>query len=155
MKMNPDREKELKKRGYDFIFYEENLKNSTLHMASYDEAWNQTSVWKITHEGNTWDFEFDRQGKQIAASISPLNLIDQRYMFRKIFLIDLESGLCCEPGLRICHQPDTTRLQGTYLLGELEGQRSPALPCRRGSLPHIKCGSGVGRTKRGDPECRR
>lgn len=61
-------------------------------MASYDEAWNQTSVWKITHEGNTWDFEFDRQGKQIAASISPLNLIDQRYMFRKIFLIDLESG---------------------------------------------------------------
>jgi dipeptidyl aminopeptidase/acylaminoacyl peptidase len=90
--MTTNREEELKKRGYDFIFYEENLKNSTLHMASYDEAWSQISVWKLTHEGNTWDFEFDRQGKRIAASISPLNLIDQRYMFRKIFLIDLESG---------------------------------------------------------------
>jgi len=90
--MTSTREKELKERGYDFIFYEENLKNNTLYLASYDEAWNQTSVWQITHEGNTWDFEFDRQGKQIAASISPLNLIDQRYMFRKIFLIDLESG---------------------------------------------------------------
>jgi len=87
-----DREKELKKRGYDFIFYEENLKNSTLHLASYDEEWTQTSVWQITHEGNTWDFEFDRQGERIAASISPLNLIDQHYMFRKIFLIDLQSG---------------------------------------------------------------
>lgn len=86
------REKELKKRGYGFIYYEENLKNSKLHLASYDEDWNQISVWQLTHEGNTWDFEFDRQGAQIAASISPKNLIDHRYMFRKIHLIDLKSG---------------------------------------------------------------
>ena len=32
---------------------EENLKNSTLHMAWFDEEWNQASVWEITHEGNT------------------------------------------------------------------------------------------------------
>lgn len=87
-----DREKELKERGYDFIYYEENLKNNYLYLASYDEDWKQTSVWKLSHEGNTWDFEFDRQGLQIAASISPKNLIDHRYMFRKIYLIDLESG---------------------------------------------------------------
>ncbi|MEA3461184.1 MAG: S9 family peptidase [Bacteroidota bacterium] len=87
-----EREKELKNRGYNFIFYEENLKNSTLHMAWFDEDWNQTSVWEMTHEGNTWDFEFNRQGTRIAASISPKNLIDQRYMFRKIFLINLSSG---------------------------------------------------------------
>lgn len=87
-----DREKELKKRGYSFIYYEENLKNSTLHMAWYDNEWNQTGVWKITQEGNTWDFEFDRQGDRIAASISPRNLIDQRYMFRKIYLINLKTG---------------------------------------------------------------
>lgn len=87
-----EREKELKKRGYDFIFYEENLKNNTLYLAWFDEEWNQTGVWQLTHQGNTWDFEFDSQGRQIAASISPLNLIDHRYMFRKIYLIDLESG---------------------------------------------------------------
>jgi dipeptidyl aminopeptidase/acylaminoacyl peptidase len=87
-----DREKELKRRGYNFIFYEENLKNNRLYMAWYDNDWNQTSVWEITHEGNAWDFEFDRQGARIAASISPRNLIDQRYMFRKIYLIDLQTG---------------------------------------------------------------
>jgi dipeptidyl aminopeptidase/acylaminoacyl peptidase len=87
-----DRERELTERGYDFIFYEENLKNNRLRMAWYDKEWNQTSVWELTHEGNTWDFEFDRQGSRIAASVSPKNLIDDRYMFRKIFLIDLASG---------------------------------------------------------------
>jgi len=90
--LTTDKEKELKRRGYDFIYYEENLKNNTLHMSWYDEEWMQTSVWKLTHEGNTWDFEFDRQGKQIAASISPQNLVDQSYMFRKIYLIDINSG---------------------------------------------------------------
>ena len=90
--MTTDREKELSERGYDFIFYEENLKNNRLRMAWYDNEWNQTSVWELTHEGNTWDFEFDRQGSRIAASVSLKNLIDDRYMFRKIYLIDLASG---------------------------------------------------------------
>jgi dipeptidyl aminopeptidase/acylaminoacyl peptidase len=89
----PDREKELKKRGYDFIFYEENLKNSTLRMAWYDDSWNQIGQWELTHEGHVWDFEFDRQGTRIAASMSPDNLIDQRYMFRRIYLIDLHTGI--------------------------------------------------------------
>lgn len=90
--MTTDRERELTERGYDFIYYEENLKNNRLRMAWYDEEWNQTSVWELTHEGNTWDFEFDSQGSWIAASVSPKNLIDDRYMFRKIFLIDLANG---------------------------------------------------------------
>jgi hypothetical protein len=30
------RESELKLRGYDFIYYEENLKNNNLHMARLD-----------------------------------------------------------------------------------------------------------------------
>ena len=86
------KEKELKKRGYDFIYYEENLKNSHLHVARYDENWKQVWEWQLTEEGQTWDFEFNAQGTQIAASISPKNLIDHRYMFRKIYLIDLASG---------------------------------------------------------------
>jgi len=86
------KEKELKKRGYDFIYYEENLKNNHLHVAWYDENWKQAWEWQLTEEGHTWDFEFNAQGTQIAASISPKNLIDQRYMFRKIYMIDLKSG---------------------------------------------------------------
>ena len=86
------KEKELKKRGYDFIYYEENLKSSYLHVAWYDENWKQAWEWQLTEEGQTWDFEFNAQGTRIAASISPKNLIDHRYMFRKIYLIDLKSG---------------------------------------------------------------
>jgi dipeptidyl aminopeptidase/acylaminoacyl peptidase len=90
--LTSEREKELKKRGYDFIYYEENLKNYMLHLASYDEEWKQISERQLTFEGNTWDFEFNHQGSHIAASISPKNLIDHRYAFRKIYLIDLKTG---------------------------------------------------------------
>ena len=41
---------------------------------------------------NVWDFEFNTQGTHIAASISPKNLIDQQYMFRRIHLINITSG---------------------------------------------------------------
>lgn len=87
-----EKEKELMKRGYGFIYYEENLKNSHLHVARYNDNWEQAWVWQLTEEGHTWDFEFNKQGNMVAASISPKNLIDHRYMFRKIYLIDLASG---------------------------------------------------------------
>jgi dipeptidyl aminopeptidase/acylaminoacyl peptidase len=86
------REKELKKRGYNFIYYEENLKNNKLYLTSFDDEWNQISAWQLTHEKQAWDFEFNHQGTQIAVTLSPKNLIDQRYMFRRIYLIDLASG---------------------------------------------------------------
>ena len=87
-----NQEKELKERGYDFIFYEENLKNSKLLVSWYDQDWNQTSEWQLTGGVQTWDFEFNSSGTQIAVTSSPKNLIDQRYMFRKIYLIDLATG---------------------------------------------------------------
>jgi dipeptidyl aminopeptidase/acylaminoacyl peptidase len=86
------REEALKKRGYDFIYYEENLKNNYLHMAWFDEQWKQISTWQLTDGANAWDFEFNAQGTQLAVTLSPKNLIDQRYMFRRIYLIDLETG---------------------------------------------------------------
>ncbi len=86
------REKELKERGYDFIYYEENLKDVNLFLARFDKKWNRTEVKQLTEGVTTWDFEFNSDGSGIAASISPRNLIDQRYMFRKIYLIDPRSG---------------------------------------------------------------
>jgi len=87
-----EKEKELKERGYGFIFYEENLKNSELFLVDYDENWEQVSKKQLTEGVQTWDFTFSNQGTQIAASISPKNLIDQKYMFRRIFLIDPATG---------------------------------------------------------------
>ncbi|TFH28337.1 MAG: S9 family peptidase [Bacteroidia bacterium] len=86
------RENELKKRGYDFIYYEENLLNNHLHMAWFDDQWKQISTWQLTDGANAWDFEFNHQGTQLAVTLSPQNLIDHSYMFRRIYLIDLETG---------------------------------------------------------------
>ena len=87
-----DKEKELKDRGYGFIFYEENLKNKNLFLASLDQDGMHSGTRQLTEGMNVWDFEFNRQGTHIAASISPKNLIDQQYMFRRIHLIDISSG---------------------------------------------------------------
>ncbi len=87
-----DKEKELKDRGYGFIYYEENLKNKNLFIASLDQKGEYTGTRQITEGMNVWDFEFNTQGTHIAASISPKNMIDQQYMFRRIYLIDITSG---------------------------------------------------------------
>lgn len=87
-----EKEKELKERGYGFIFYEENLKNHELFLAEFNSNWEQTGVKKLTEGVQTWDFEFDSKGSKIAATITPANLIDQKYMLRRIYLVDLETG---------------------------------------------------------------
>jgi dipeptidyl aminopeptidase/acylaminoacyl peptidase len=83
-----EREKELKERGYDFIYYEENLKKNHLTLMWFDDRWKELEKKVLEMEGHPWDFEFSPTGNLIAASVSPENLIDQRYMFRKIHLID-------------------------------------------------------------------
>ncbi len=87
-----EKEKELKERGYGFIFYEENLKNHDLSLAEFDNNWEPTGVKKLTEGVQVWDFEFNSRGSMIAATISPANLIDQKYMLRRIYLVDPETG---------------------------------------------------------------
>jgi dipeptidyl aminopeptidase/acylaminoacyl peptidase len=87
-----EKEKELKARGYGFIYYEENLKNNNLFLASLDKNGMYAGTRQLTEGMNVWDFEFSPQGNHIAASISPKNLIDQQYMFRRIYLINIGSG---------------------------------------------------------------
>ena len=87
-----DKEKELKKRGYEFIFYEENLKNDNLFIVDVDTEFKQTNIKQLTSDFNVWDFTFDKQGNQIAFSASEQKLIDQKYMFRKIHIYDLKKN---------------------------------------------------------------
>lgn len=83
-----EKEKELEKKGYEFIFFEENLKDRNLYLL--DLTLNEKAQ-QLTSGVSVWDFQFNHCGSHIAAAISPENLVDHSYMFKKIHLIDIKS----------------------------------------------------------------
>ena len=83
------REEQLKEKGYDFVFYEENLKHRNLYIVNVDDPSYKAD--QLSSDMTIWDFVFSLDGMQVAASVSPLPLIDHRYMFRKIYLMDLKT----------------------------------------------------------------
>ena len=82
------KEKALKEKGYAFIYYEENLKHRNLYLKCLKCDCDEE---QLTKDITVWGFKFSPDGKTIAADISPKNLIDHKYMFRKIYLLDIES----------------------------------------------------------------
>ena len=86
------KELELKKRGYDFIYYEENLKNNQLFVIRFDSNMQSESTQQLLQDTHMWDFEFSPDGKWLAFSSSEKNLIDYRYMFRKLKIMDMTTG---------------------------------------------------------------
>ncbi|MFW6224236.1 MAG: S9 family peptidase, partial [Bacteroidota bacterium] len=88
-----EKDMELEKRGYDFTFFEENLRNTNLYYVHMNGEDGTQKLKQLTTEMNVWDLNFDYQGDQIAFSASEKNLIDHRYMFRKIYVVDLNTGM--------------------------------------------------------------
>lgn len=86
------KEKELEEKGYGFIFYEENLKHRNLYLMDLDKKDNKNKVKPLTTGKTVWSFVFSPDGGTIAAGVSPRNLVDHRYMFQKIYLLDLKTG---------------------------------------------------------------
>lgn len=82
------REKELDKKGYGFIFFEENLKDRNLYVTKVGKDGRPGDAEKITEGCSVWSIEWSPDGKSIAAGITPKNLIDQEYMFQKIWIVD-------------------------------------------------------------------
>jgi dipeptidyl aminopeptidase/acylaminoacyl peptidase len=124
------REKELKKKGYGFVFYEENLKHRNLYINDLTKENKRDGTRQLTDGMTVWTFEFSPDGKKIAATISPQNLIDHRYMFRKIHILELESGdlkqLTDTPGKlgNMCFNPDGKYLAYTGALERKDHQVS-------------------------------
>jgi dipeptidyl aminopeptidase/acylaminoacyl peptidase len=86
------REIELKKRGYNFIFYEENLKNNRLFTVRFDANLSVVLSQQLLQDTHVWDFGFSPDGRWLAFSTSEKNLIDHQYMFRKLKILDLATG---------------------------------------------------------------
>jgi dipeptidyl aminopeptidase/acylaminoacyl peptidase len=86
-----DREEELEDKGYDFVYYEENLRHRNIYMQTVNLSGEGDDAEQLTEGMTFWDFEFSPDGNTIATSATSKNLIDHRYMFRKVHLLDLES----------------------------------------------------------------
>ena len=84
------KEEILKEKGYEFIYYEENLKHRNLYIDCAEVQCKSKPI-QLTHDVTVWGFQFSPDGKTIAADITKKNLIDHRYMFRKIYLLDVAS----------------------------------------------------------------
>ncbi|MBN2365763.1 MAG: S9 family peptidase [Calditrichaeota bacterium] len=86
-----EKEKFLKEKGYDFIFYEEDWKHRNLYLLNTEDMNPAQTADQLTDNVTVWEFRFSPDGSSIAASISEKNLIDYRYMFQKVFLLDIKS----------------------------------------------------------------
>ncbi|MFV0555182.1 MAG: S9 family peptidase [Mangrovibacterium sp.] len=87
-----ERQKELDKRGYDFIFYEENIINDKLFIQTLNENKQPTKLLQVNTDGNVWDFNWDKKGEQLAFTKSENKLIDEKYMFRKLHVYNLNEA---------------------------------------------------------------
>jgi dipeptidyl aminopeptidase/acylaminoacyl peptidase len=85
-----EKEKKLVEKGYEFIYFEENLKHKNIYMIDLDKKVKHNPE-QLTRDKTAWNFEFSPDGNTIAAAISPENLTDHRYMFQKIYLLDIKS----------------------------------------------------------------
>jgi dipeptidyl aminopeptidase/acylaminoacyl peptidase len=83
------RDKELDKKGYGFTFFEENLKDRNLYLVDVNFNGTPKEATQLTQGVSVWSMEWSHNGNSIAAAISPLNLVDQSYMFQKIHIIDV------------------------------------------------------------------
>jgi dipeptidyl aminopeptidase/acylaminoacyl peptidase len=129
-----EREEALKEKGYEFTYFEENLKHRNLYRLVLDIEPSKGE--QVTSGITLWDFEFNKDGSMIAFSASPKNLIDHRYAFRKIYLLrqgeDQWIQLTDNPGKlgNYAFSPDNTRLAYTGALTQNDHAVSQAYVIR-------------------------
>jgi dipeptidyl aminopeptidase/acylaminoacyl peptidase len=83
------RQKKLEDKGYGFVFYEENLRHRNLYMVDVEAE--DAEAEQLTKDITVWDLEFNHDGGVVAVSASTKNLIDYRYMFKKIHILDMQT----------------------------------------------------------------
>jgi dipeptidyl aminopeptidase/acylaminoacyl peptidase len=109
------KEKMLQEKGYGFIFYEENWKHRNLYIQNLED----NKVKQLTKDKTVWSFTINGDGGLIAFAASKRNLVDERYMFQKVYLLHLDSDkitqLTDNPGKlgNYSFSPDSSRMAYT------------------------------------------
>jgi len=83
--------KKLRDKGFNAEPYEEDLKNTHIWIAS--SAWDAKDKPRLIEvEGSASELHWSPDGKQLVAAVAPTALIDHHYMYRRIRVIDAQSG---------------------------------------------------------------
>lgn len=85
-------EKKVKDEGYMPRYYEENLKSRNLYRTAFNFAAEPAEVDTLVTGLAVWQIAVDPTGNKLAFGASEQPLIDQKYMFQNIYLLDLETG---------------------------------------------------------------
>lgn len=79
------REKELSKKGYGFVVFEENLRHRNL----YVQPLGGGEATQLTSDLTVWRAEPTPDGAAVVLSASRLNLVDHEYMFQQLYYLDI------------------------------------------------------------------
>lgn len=79
---------EMLKRGFDAEIYEEEYQNRNLYILNLDNK----SIKQLTTASSVFDFQWSPDSKLIAAAVADRNLVDDSYMFKRLHIIDTETG---------------------------------------------------------------
>jgi dipeptidyl aminopeptidase/acylaminoacyl peptidase len=83
-----EKKSNLLKKGFDAEIFEEEFQHLNLYL--YHLKTNEVS--QVTSGVTVFDFTISPDGKFAAAAIAQKNLVDYSYMFKRIFLVNLETG---------------------------------------------------------------
>jgi dipeptidyl aminopeptidase/acylaminoacyl peptidase len=82
------RQAQLRRMGYEIEVYEEEYRH--LNLYRYDLDTHETI--QLTKGVTVFDFVISPDGSKAAAAIASKNLVDYSYMFKRIHLVDMQSG---------------------------------------------------------------
>lgn len=85
---NEEAKNSFKKKGFDTEVYEEEYDNITLYSLNLKTKKHSA----LTKDVSVFDFQLSPDNKKIAAVIADKNLVDDSYMFKRIYLMNAESG---------------------------------------------------------------
>ena len=140
-----EREETLDEKGYGFIFYEENLKHRNLYIVDVGADEDKADAEQLTRDITIWTFEFSPDAKWIASSASPQNLVDHRYAFNKIHLLNLKTSKLTDfsdnPGKlgNFAFSPDSKQIVYTAALSQEDHAVSQVLvkPVSKGKARNL------------------
>ncbi len=80
--------REFRDKGFNIEIFEEELQ----HLNLYLKDLNNGETRQLTEGVTVFDFVVCPHGKRAAAAIAPKNLVDHYYMFKRIHVVDFETG---------------------------------------------------------------